>query len=325
MRIAITGASGHIGNNLSRALVKEGHQLRLMVNRRTNGLEQLDAELFRCNLQHVDQVKAFVAGMDIVIHTAAKISIGNYDEQSVWDTNVLGTQNIVEACVANKIKRLLHFSSIHVFDPKPIDAPLDEKRPLLRKGGAVYDQSKVKAEDLVLAAVDNGLDAIILNPTSVFGPNDYYPSLLGQGITDFYKGKIPALMPGGYNFVFVQDVVKATLSALEKGKKGERYILSGRYLSIVELTKAIIKAGGKPKRRPILPTFLLKLLIPFFTIQSKIQKQPPLLTTGALKILTEGPKDIRSTKAENELGYSTTPFETALDETITWFKKNGQL
>ena len=325
MRIGITGAAGHVGNNVSLALAEQGHDLRLMVNRSHKGLDHLNAELFSCDLLDADQVRAFTEGMDVIIHTAARISIDPSDAEQVWAVNVKGTEHIVQACLHTKPQRLIHFSTIHAFDPFPLEEPLDETRPVLKSGGTAYDRSKIRAEEIVLEAAQAGLNAVVLSPSSVFGPNDQYPSLLGRAIIDLYKGRMPALIPGGYNFVFVEDIAQATVAALKEGRSGEKYLLSGHYLSLKKLAEEIHLAGGRRRWRPILPTALLKLLLPFFALQGKLQGQPPLITSESLKILNEGPQDVRFDKAAKELGYQARPFPEALRLTLEWFQENRYL
>jgi dihydroflavonol-4-reductase len=220
---------------------------------------------------------------------------------------------------------LVHFSSIHVFDPFPLDQSLDESRALVGVNASAYSQSKVLGEKIVMEAVAGGLNAVIITPTSIFGPNDHFPSLLGQAIIDIYNGNIPALVPGGYDFVDVRDIVKGTINAIDRGVSGEKYILSGTYLSIKELAKKIGLIGGVTAVQRVLPTWLLKALIPVFKLQSKLNHKPPLFTNESLKVLTESNPYVSSEKAKRELGYSVTPVDKSIKDTLAWFGENGFL
>ena len=326
MRIAITGASGHVGNNLSRALLAQGHELRLMVHRQDEGLQGLEAEVVRCNLLDREGVRSFVKGVDAVIHTAAVISVAGGDPQGrLADVNIAGTRHVVDACLQEGVGRLLHFGTIHVFDPFPLEEVLDETRALRTEGAGAYDRTKVAGNRLVLDAVEKGLDAVILSPTSVFGPHDYYPSLLGKGISDIYRKRIPMLIPGGYDFVFVDDVVNGAVNALERGRTGENYLLSGHYLTVKQLAALIGEVGGVRTPRRIVPMPVLQAMLPVFRIQSKLTGQPALFTRESLKVLKESPQRISSAKAEKELGYRKTEIGQAMKATLDWFADAGLL
>ena len=261
----------------------------------------------------------FVKGVEVVIHLAAKISIDADPTGMVRRINVEGTRNVVEACKKHGVKKLIHFSSIHAFNPYPLEATLDENRELRIKDASDYDQSKIDSEKLVFEAAKEGLNACIIAPTSVFGPNDFYPSLLGQAILDIYKRKIPMLIPGGYDFVYVDDIVHGTISAIEKGRKGEKYLFSGHYLSIQQLAKLIGELGNVQVTKRVLPFWVLRLLIPFFKLQSTLTRKQALFTRESLKALKESPRKISSAKAEKELGYHKTPSRKAFQQTLEWF------
>ena len=323
MRIGISGANGHIGNNLARTLADQGFDLRLMVNKRKEALDCVYGDIHTVNLLDPHGVAAFAEGLDVFIHLAARISIDGDPTGIVSRTNIEGTRNVVDACLKAGVKRLIHFSSIHAFDPFPLEGVLDENRPLRPVDATPYDQSKIESERIAFAAIPKGLEVIVLAPTSVYGINDYGPSLLGQAIRDIYKGQIPALIPGGYDFVFVEDVVAGTIAAIEKGRTGEKYLLAGTYHSIRELSATIGKVSGRSTRQFTLPFSLLRVLIPVFKLQSKLTGKRPLFTKEALKALLESPKQISSQKAANELNYQITPFETGIRRTVEWFQKHS--
>ncbi len=323
MKIAITGASGHVGSNIYPALAKMGHEVKLMVHQDNHQIDH--PHTFKADITQKNEVYSFVDGADIVIHLVAKISILGDPDGIVHEINYTGTANVISACIQHKVKRLVHFSSIHVFDPFPLDQPLDESRALVGVNASAYGQSKVQGEKIVMEAVAGGLNAVIITPTSIFGPNDHFPSLLGQAIIDIYNGNIPALVPGGYDFVDVRDIVKGTINAIEQGVSGEKYILSGTYLSIKELAKKIGLIGGVTTVQRVLPTWLLKTLIPVFKFQSKLTSKPPLFTNESLKVLAESNPYVSSEKAKRELGYSVTPVDKSIKDTLAWFGENGFL
>jgi len=160
------------------------------------------------------------SGVDVVFHLAAQISIDNKHTQQVFETNVSGTQKVIEACKITGVKKLVHFSTIHTIHSYGQEKPLDETNPLIASSNIAYETSKAEAEKLVLAAASDGLGAVILHPTAVIGPYDFQPSYLGQALIKIYKNQLPMLVPGGYDFVDVRDVAKAAIEAATKGRQG---------------------------------------------------------------------------------------------------------
>jgi dihydroflavonol-4-reductase len=323
MKIALTGASGHIGANLCRKLLDDNHDLSVLTNQFTASLEGLDLEVVKGDIFNMTSLKNLADGAEVLIHLAASISING--DQHVLDTNVVGTRNVLDAVRSSKVKRLLHFSSIHALVHQPLDQPLDEERPLAVSDQIIYNQSKALAEQLVLHAVESGMDAVIINPTSVMGPNDFKPSLIGQAIIQLYKGKILALIPGGYDWVDVRDVVAGTISALENGRTGQSYLLSGHFKTLPELYKQIIMIQGKEKRLPVIPFWLAEVGIPFLKAWARVSGNKPLYTKESVEILKTAHTNISCRKARNELGYKSRPFEDTLRDTINWFKENNYL
>ena len=323
MKIALTGASGHIGANLCRKLLDNNHDLRVLTNQYTASLEGLDLEFVKGNILNIASLSELAKGAEVLIHLAASISING--DQHVLNTNVVGTKNVLDVVKSCKVKRLLHFSSIHALVHQPHDQILDEERPLAVSDHILYNQSKALAEELVRHAVESGLDAVIINPTSVMGPVDFKPSLVGQAIIQLYKGKIPALIPGGYDWVDVRDVVAGTISAMENGRTGQSYLLSGHFKTLMELYEQIILHQGKDKKLPVIPFWLAEVGVPFLKAWARVSGNKPLYTKESVEILKTAHTNISSKKAQNELGYESRPFKDTLRDTIEWFKENNYI
>jgi len=325
MRIVITGANGHVGCNLARLLIERGHDLRLVVHQQRHALAGLEAEIVQGDVTDRASMAAAFRGMDAVIHAAARISIDGDRDGSLARVNADGTRTVVEACLAEGVGRLVHFSSIHTFDPFPLDQPLDESRPPVSDHASDYDRSKLAADDAVRAGVTAGLDAVIVAPTSVIGPNDFYPSLLGQAVIDIVRGRMPVLVPGGYDFVDVRDVAAGTAAALERGRTGEKYLLSGQYLTIRELSGLLGSASGRRTPQAVLPMALLRGLVPMMRGVARVIGKPPLLTEESLRALAESNPNITPARAERELGYSRRPAVETIADTVAWFREAGRL
>jgi dihydroflavonol-4-reductase len=325
MRIAITGANGHVGANLARLLLYEGHQLRLLIHERDDAVAGLTAERVRGDVTDAATVRPLVRGMDAVIHAAARISIDGDRDGGLARVNVAGTRAVVEACLAEHVGRLVHFSSIHTYDPFPLDQPLDETRPPISRHVSAYDRSKLLADQAVREAVERGLDAVLVAPTSVIGPHDYYPSLLGQAVIDIVRGRLPMLVPGGYDFVDVRDLCRGVAAALARGRTGEKYLLSGHFLTIRELARLVGTASGRRAPEMVMPAWLLRGLVPVFRGVAWASGTPPLLTGESLRALTDSNPLISSAKAERELGYSKRPAAETVADTVAWFRQAGKL
>ncbi len=323
MKIAITGASGHVGANLCRTLLEKDHQIKVLVNQFTDSIESLDIEKIQGNLLDPGSLKELADGAEIFIHLAASISING--NQQIFDTNVKGTQNVINACRESGVKRLIHFSSIHALVHDPLDEVLDETRPLAIKDHIIYNRSKAVAEQAIQQAAAGGLDIVIINPTSVMGPNDFKPSLIGQAILQLYMGKIPALIPGGYDWVDVRDVVSGTIKAIQKGKSGESYLLSGHYIPLSDIYEMLRKIKGGGKKLPLIPFWLARIGVPFLGLWAGITRSKPLYTSESIEILKTAHPNISSDKAAKDLGYTSRPFEETLQDTIEWFKNNHYL
>jgi dihydroflavonol-4-reductase len=321
MKVAVTGASGHIGNCLIRELKKQGASIRALVHNFRSDLDEMDVEIIQGNLLEPESSIILCNGMDVVFHLAAQIAIDNRSSARVYDTNVTGTKNMLKAAIHQRVKKFIHFSSIHAFQEEPSDMILDENRPLVETRKTIYEFTKAEGEREVMKAVKDGLNASILNPTAVIGPFDSRGSLLGQALIKIYQNKLPFLVSGGYNWVDVRDVVSASVQAIESGRKGEKYILSGEYCTLNELSAIMSKISGC-KIPLLVPVSLARLACPFFQAYSYISKKEPLYTFQSLKILANSPVNISNAKARKELGYGPRPLEQTLRETFDWYKEN---
>lgn len=322
MKVAVTGASGHIGNCLVRELKRQGAGIKVLLYDSRNGMDEIDVELIQGDLLEPESLIKLCEGVDVVFHLAAQIAIDNRSSAQVYETNVTGTINIIKAANQAGAKKFIHFSSIHAFQTESPDQLLDESRSLVETNKIIYEFTKAEGEREVIKAVKEGLDAVILNPTAVIGPFDSRGSLLGQALRKIYQNKLPFLVSGGYNWVDVRDVVSASIKAIELGRKGERYILSGEFFSLQELSAMISKLSGC-KIPVIVPVPLARIACPFFQIYSSISKMEPLYTYQSLNILVNSPANISNEKARKELGFEPRPLEQTLIDTFNWYIENN--
>ena len=245
MKAAVTGASGHVGANLIRVLLARGDSVRALVHRDRRALSGLPIETAMGDVRDPASLEQAFAGAEVVYHAAGYISLVSGEWSRLHAVNVVGTRNVVEACLRCGVRRLVHFSSIHAMDLNPERAQIDESTPLVAEGGVPpYSLSKAEGEREVQEGIANGLDAVILNPTAILGPHDYAPSHQGEVLLALARRMLPALVEGGFDWVDARDVAKGALSAAVRGTAGARYILSGHWVSVRELARLVGSITG---------------------------------------------------------------------------------
>lgn len=322
MKIGITGASGHIGANLTRLLLEKKYSVRILEHNDSRAVEGLTVETVKGSLNDQKSLEKFCQGLDVVFHLAARISIGANSFEKLHRVNVEGTQNLVFLCKKVGVKRIIYFSSIHALEHHPLDQPMDESRALVQDSPQAYERTKSIGEAWILAQKTDQFEVIVLNPTAVVGPLDHKPSLMGELLLRMYHGKIPGLVQGGYNWVDVRDVAGAALNAISQGKSGEHYILSGNWYSLKEYAETLQEVSGKKIKKVVLPFWLARIGVPFIQIWSSVTKQQPLYTHESLDIVSHGNKNILNNKARKELGFNPRPLSDSLKDAFNWFKEN---
>ncbi|MFC2062639.1 NAD-dependent epimerase/dehydratase family protein [Chloroflexota bacterium] len=325
MLAAVTGASGHLGANLVRSLIERGWKVRALIHRDSRALEELDIERVAGDVLDGDSLKQAFAGVDVVFHLAGRISIINWDHKEVEAVNITGVRNVVDACKATGVKRLIHTSSFHAHNQEPLDEPLDESRPLLKDGGyPPYNHSKAEGERIVRAAIAEGLNAVIINPAGMLGPNDFKPSHFGKTILSMAKGKLPALVIAGLNWVDIRDVADGMINASVQAETGAKYLFSGKWATLENIAKQVSSITGAKMPKVVLPMRIAKVSAPLATYLNKIRGKRPMFTPISMKEL-ESNKNISHEKAKRELGYEPRPLHQTIADTIDWFRSYGYL
>lgn len=325
MFIAVTGASGHLGANVVRTLLQHGHRVKAIVHQHTRGIDSLPVEQAFGDVLDINSLQSAFGGVDMVIHLASRISIVSWDSEQVEATNTTGVKNVITACLSSRVKRLVHVSSIHAHEKVPLDQELNETRELVNsRNAATYDSSKARGELIVQAAVQDGMDAIIVNPTGIIGPYDFEPSLLGAGLLTFARGHIPITIGGGFDWVDARDVSEGILKAAELVPPGGKYLLSGHWVAMQDVTREVRRVMGK---KPPLFAFPLRgavCITPVVTAIDRVTGRRPLFTAAAVKALDSN-RYISHVKASSAFGYEPRPFTETIRDTIGWFSQNGFL
>jgi len=325
MQVAVTGAAGHVGATLVRALLARGDQVRVLVHTDTRGVAGLPVEHCYGSVTDPAAVLRLVQGAQRVYHLAAKVSIDPRDRAELHRVNVGGTQCVVDACRAAGVARLVHVSSIHALASHPRHEPVTEERALAygrRLPG--YDASKVAAERVVQEAVAAGLDAVVLNPTAILGPHDFRPSHLGEVLLDLYHQRLPGLVAGGFDWVDVRDVVAGILAAADQAPTGSRYLLGGQRATVAELARLVEQVTGRRAPWLVAPMWLASAVAPAAEWAARLGGRRPLFTPESLYALRNH-LDISSARARQELGYAPRKLEATVRDTFDWFREAGML
>ncbi len=326
MKIVVTGASGHLGANLVRALIEQGESPRVLLHegRPAPALAGLELESMSGDVRDPASLDRAFAGAEIVYHLAGFISLEAREAARARSINVDGVRNVVNACLANGVRRLVHYSSIHAFSPSPHHQPLDETRALVERGEPVphYDLSKADGERQIAAGIARGLDVVTVNPGGVIGPEDYAPSRMGELLLALYRGRLPGLINAGFHWVDARDVAQAAIAAAERGRSGERYLLVGPRATMPEIAQVVTANGGRRPPRLISPMWLARASAPFATLWAQALGKRALVTSDSLHALRHH-LDARHDKARSELGFDPRPVSQSVVDSLASFRSRG--
>jgi dihydroflavonol-4-reductase len=318
--IAITGAAGHVGNALLRALAERqmdaaAGPVRAVVRpgRDTSScFAGLDVEVVEADMLDPRALARALEGADMVFHLAGVISITK-------------ARNVLAACRTAGVRRVVYTSSIHAFVEPPRGTCTDETTPIDPDlVHTPYAKTKAEATRLVFAAAQQGLDAVVVFPSGIIGPYDFKPSQTGQLVLDLARGRIKAWVEGGYNFVDVRDVAEGLLAASRHGRQGEGYVLSGEEIRVWDLFQAVAELSGTPAPRVHVNMRLLRAVSPLIPLYYWATRQQPLFTSMSLEVICSNCA-MSCAKAERELGFSPRPLRSTLGDTIGWFREQGAL
>src|SRR5579862_7814877 len=259
MKAFVTGATGFLGSHVARALADQGAELRVLVRATSNlrNLEGLKAETASGDLRDANSLEKAIAGCDTVFHVAADYRLWVQDPAEMYRSNVEGTRAILEAARKNGVKNVVYTSSVATMGFTGNGRPADEDSPVsLAEMIGHYKRSKFMAEQIALQAGRAGLRVITVNPTTPIGEQDVKPTPTGRIVVDFLKGKFPAYVETGLNLVDVRECALGHISAMEKGKSGERYILGGENLTLKQILDKLAAISGLPSPNIKLPYFV---------------------------------------------------------------------
>lgn len=326
-RVAITGASGLLGGNLAALLRAEGHEVvaTRRAGTRAAHLDDLGLRWIDADLGAPDALARAFDGAEAVFHCAAAVSVRRAVTPEMTAANVTGTANVIEAAVAAAVPRLVHTSSVVAVGLTTDGRPCDETAAWNFEAQGLLDGyaiTKRRAEDVVHAA-QGRIDAVIVNPTYMFGPRDARPSS-GKLIIDVARRRVPGWTPGYNNFVDARDVARGMIAAWRRGRRGERYILAGHDMTYGDVMREIARIAGVRPPRLRVPRPLAQALGAWGDLVERLGKEPLVNSTQIRYAYTDRFR-FRSEKAATELGYRPGPLEPAIRDAIGWFRAHGML
>ncbi len=325
MKALVTGATGFIGANIVRVLLKKGYSVRALVRPNSNrqNLDRLKVELVAGDIRDRDSIKRAMDGCELVFHAAALYSFWVRPRQLIYDINVEGTRNILQTALKVGVERVVYTSSVATLGLREDGKPADETTPVdPQKIIGDYKKSKYLAEQVALEFAKK-LPVVIVNPSFPVGPYDIKPTPTGRVILDFLNRKMPAYVETGVNVVAVEDVALGHLLAAEKGRVGERYILGGENVTMREFLHLLAEITGLPAPRVRLPYYPILALSYLNAAICSLTGITPRMTPETIR-MSGHYMFFDPSKAVHELGLPQTPAREALRRAVKWFKESGR-
>jgi dihydroflavonol-4-reductase len=317
MRAAVTGAAGFLGFNLVEALASLGHEV--VAIDRVAPPADIDGNVawLRADILDLDDMVRALADVEVVYHLVAMVTLAQRDPIA-WRVNTEGARIVAEAALKVGARKFVHCSSLHAYDQYHLVGPLKEESPRsLGDDLPVYDRSKWFGEVAVRSVVDRGLDAVICNPTGIFGPADWGPSRLNSMVRMAANGRMPVGIAGHFDLIDVRDVAAGMIAATEKGRTGENYIRAGHSADLIDVFRTAARSVGRRGPLFAIPLGVVDFIVPFAEpIGARFGSD--LISRGAIDTLLTSPT-VDGSKAIRELGHDPRPTEESLRDLIAFF------
>jgi dihydroflavonol-4-reductase len=326
LKVFLTGATGFLGSHVARVLAEKGIQLRLLVRPSSDlrNIADLNAERVIGDLREPSSFEKALDSCDAVFHVAADYRLWVRDPDQMHRSNVEGTRGLLEAAKKRGVKRVVYTSSVATMGFTSNGSLADETSPVsLADMIGPYKRSKFMAEQVAFEAAREGVDVVVVNPTTPVGERDIKPTPTGRIVVDFLKRKFPAYVNTGLNLVDATECARGHVQALEKGRRGERYILGGENLTLKQILDRLGAITGLKSPTVKLPyVFALATGVVDDMVTGRMLGREPRATIDAVRM---GRKMmfVSSAKAERELGWQTKPVDGALRRAVDWFRRNG--
>ncbi|HEY4862265.1 MAG TPA: hopanoid-associated sugar epimerase [Xanthobacteraceae bacterium] len=326
-KVLVTGVTGFIGSAVAKALCEAGFAVRATAvpTSPRHHLAGLDLDFYEGDLRDPSSARTAMVDIQYVFHLAADYRLWARKSSEILKNNVLITRNVMEAALRARAERIVYTSSVATLALDPhVGGAADETKPLSEEQGiGAYKRSKIAAERLVEQLVANeGLPAVIVNPSTPVGPRDVRPTPTGRIIVEAAKGRIPAFVDTGLNLVHVDDVAAGQLAALHRGRIGERYILGGENVPFAQMLEDISRLVGRRAPRLRIPHAVALPIAYAAEGLAFLTGKEPFASIDAVR-MAKHCMYFTSRKAERELGFKARPYIEGLADAIRWFHDAG--
>jgi dihydroflavonol-4-reductase len=317
----VTGASGFLGWHVARLLAERGHRVKALVRSKAR-LKEIEAESVSGDLRDRASLERAVAGCGVVFHVAADYRLWTRDPNGMYQSNVEGTRNLLEAARSAGVECVVYTSTVGCIGI-PRGGIGDENSPVgLEDMKGPYKRTKFLAEQVALGFARESFPVVIVNPTAPVGDHDWKPTPTGKMIVDFLAGKMPAFLDTGLNVVDAADTALGHVLALEHGRPGERYILGCRNMTLQQIFEELARISGRPAPRVRIPYAVAYAAGVATTAWASITGQEPRAPLDAVRMARKK-MWVSTAKAERELGFQPGPAADALGKAARWFVENG--
>jgi dihydroflavonol-4-reductase len=322
----VTGAAGFLGSHVARQLVARGETVRVLMRPSSSNraISDLSLEYATGDLRDVTSLDRAMQGVDRVFHVAADYRLWSRKSQEIYDSNVGGTKNLLDAAKRARVKQLIYTSTVATIAVDRPELPNEFTDSKLQEMVGHYKRSKWMAEQEVLSAAKTGLPVIIAMPTTPVGPWDWKPTPTGKIILDFLNGKMPGYVETGLNFVGVEDCAAGHLLVSEKGKIGERYLLGAENLTLKELLDTLADVTGLTAPKLKIPHGVALGVAYIETAFSRLVGKEPQIPVEGVKI-AQHTMFVDCTRSQEELGFVPGAVKDALVRAVRWYEVNGYI
>jgi dihydroflavonol-4-reductase len=318
----VTGASGYVGTNLARALLERGWRVRTFSRHEPTSVAPASIRHIAGDVRDRKRVDEALAGVDVVFHLAAKITLLREDPEA-WSINTLGPAIVARAALEHGAARFVHCSSVHAFARAAGTARIDEHSPRPGPARPLYDRSKAAGEEAVRRVIDDGLDAVIVNPTGIIGPVDVGPSRANSILLSAARGHLPIVVVGGFDWIDVRDVVQGLIVAADRGVTGENYLLGGEQATALRIARLAAGLNGHLGPFLALPAWMARDIAPLGERIGHVVGSDDF-TPASIAALLDDPI-VDCTKAERVLGHKARPIEDTIRDLVWSWRDRGVL
>ncbi len=326
--VAVTGAADFLGSHICRALLHCGYAVRAVTHEGSNGKLPDDlseqVELQPADVRNPESLNQAFQHVHVVIHSADIMTVDADPKGLADEVNLIGTRNVIQACIGTGVRRLVHISSIHAFSPLR-GTTLSVSSKLGQNSKIPYTATKAEAHVSVLDAARGGLlNASIVCPSGLIGPGDSEPALVGSMLLAMARKQLPCLINGGFWWSDVRDVANAIANAVgARGYGGEVYFTAGQYAKTSQLARLCSQVLGLNVKRPVMPYSFARATLPLIRSRAAKRNLSSLYSRNLIKLLHDCPTSVDESLARSQLGYEPRPLEESIRDALDWFSEQG--